>query len=1171
MADGTIKIDTLLDESGIKKGLSSLKSIASKGMKGVSIAVGAASTALTTMGGYALKVGSDFEEGMSKVESISGATADEMERLTEKAKEMGAKTKFSATESAAAMEYMAMAGWKTEDMLNGVEGIMNLAAASGEDLATTSDIVTDALTAFGLKASDAAHFSDVLAKASASSNTNVGMMGNTFKYVAPVAGALGYSIEDMALAIGLMANSGIKGEQAGTQLRAVLSRMTKPTDEVDRAMTDLGLSITRSDGSMKSFNEIMLDMRQGFSGLNEEQKATYAAMLGGQEAMSGLLAIVGASDEDFAALAKEINNADGAAQEMAETMQDNLKGQITILKSSLEGLGIEIYESVQEPLKEAAKEGINYVNQITDAFKSGGLQGAIKEAGKVFAELATSAAEQAPAMVDAAVSMIQAFIQGLSKNKTKIIKAAGQFVKTLASGIASLLPKEIQKPVKKMIDDISKSFSSGGLKKAVNTVVKLFKSLGTAISKIAKTVLPVLTKAVDLLGDKLDILIPMIAGVATGLKAWKIAQTVTKLIKDMQKATAASALTLDTFIAANGAAAVATATSTAGITAKTVATGVLNKQIGLATAAQWLWNNAIKANPIGAAITIVTTLATVIGGLIVTMGEEEDQTDSLNEATGRRTEKMQELHDAYVETKEAADEQARAELAQTDHLKLLADELGNLADENGKVKKADQARAKYILGELNEALGTEYEITGDQIENYKELKDSVYDVIAAKQAETLLATYEETYQKAIENRAEADKQASEDGAKLKKQQDQLNEWVTRRDELRQGREEAIANGTYAAWAEANGYMYDAAELRVTQEEDALERLQEAYDQSSLDAQTYHKQISTYEEASVLFQSGKVDEAIALLRKETDGFIKATDLVGKTSKEKEKILKDQYDSLKAKADWYEEQVLAGTEGFTEEELNLYRQHADDALKEWEKVGGNIGEGAESGIDSSKTDVYLAAKELAEKALEGQEDADPGNGISKQNGADNGQGYVNGIRSKIRAAGNAGWDIAKAALNAQKEAQKSNSPSKEAMKLGGDNAEGYALGIEKNAGLASKAAENMVDSALSTEKSMPEIDLMSRFRNISAQDIHTMFQKAKAAVEREAMKIGSAISATVNYSIAATAPVVNTTVMPAPVNAQIYTTVELDGKKVGEGITPYVDESLGAINKRRERGG
>ena len=234
---------------------------------------------------------------MSKVSAISGATGAELDALSDKAKEMGAKTKFSATEAASAFEYMAMAGWKTEDMLNGIEGVMNLAAASGEDLASTSDIVTDALTAFGLTAQDSTHFADILAQASSNANTNVGMMGETFKYVAPVAGALGYSAEDTATAIGLMANAGIKGSQAGTALRSIMSRLAKPTDEVQSAMDALGISLTDEQGKMKGLNEIMDDLRAGFSGLSEAEAAQTAAVLGGQEAMSGLLAIVNASDE----------------------------------------------------------------------------------------------------------------------------------------------------------------------------------------------------------------------------------------------------------------------------------------------------------------------------------------------------------------------------------------------------------------------------------------------------------------------------------------------------------------------------------------------------------------------------------------------------------------------------------------------------------------------------------------------------------------------------------------------------------------------------------------------------------------------------------------------------------------------------------------------------------
>lgn len=441
MADGKIIVDTALDNSGIMNGLSKLSDITKSGFGLLTKAVGAASSGLAAAATGAIMVGSNFEEGMSKVAAISGATGDDLDALTEKAKEMGASTKFSATESAAAMEYMAMAGWKTEDMLNGIDGIMNLAAASGEDLATTSDIVTDALTAFGLSASDSGHFADVLAAASSNANTNVSMMGDTFKYVAPVAGALGFSAEDCATAIGLMANAGIKSSQAGTSLRSMMSRLTKPTDEVQSAMDALGVSLTDEQGNMLSLNDIMEDLREGFSGLSEAEAAEMASSLAGQEAMSGLLAIVNASDEDFEKLRSSIYNCDGTAQQMAETMQDNLKGSITILKSSLEGLGIEVYDGLAAPLKDAADQAIEYVNQLTDAFKSGGLSGLVEEAGDIFAEISVKAAEQAPKLVQTALNMIQSFVSGLRSNSAALAGAAANIVSTLVSGITSLIPE----------------------------------------------------------------------------------------------------------------------------------------------------------------------------------------------------------------------------------------------------------------------------------------------------------------------------------------------------------------------------------------------------------------------------------------------------------------------------------------------------------------------------------------------------------------------------------------------------------------------------------------------------------------------------------------------------------------------------------------------------------
>lgn len=326
--------------------------------------------AVTGLGTAAVKTAADFDQEMSKVAAISGATGSDFDSLREKAREMGAKTKFSASEAASAMEYMAMAGWKTGDMLDGIEGIMNLAAASGEDLATTSDIVTDALTAFGLSAADSGHFADILAAASSNANTNVSMMGETFKYCAPIAGALGFSAEDTAEAIGLMANSGIKASQAGTSLRSIMNNLAGEVTFAGKNIGEVTIATSNADGSMRSLNDILADCRVAFSGLTESEKAANAESLVGKNAMSGFLALMNAGEGDIDKLRGAIENCDGSAESMAETMQDNLNGQLTILKSQLEELAISFGDLLMPTIRKivsAVQAFVDKLNSMDDS------------------------------------------------------------------------------------------------------------------------------------------------------------------------------------------------------------------------------------------------------------------------------------------------------------------------------------------------------------------------------------------------------------------------------------------------------------------------------------------------------------------------------------------------------------------------------------------------------------------------------------------------------------------------------------------------------------------------------------------------------------------------------------------------------------------------------------
>lgn len=339
----------------------------------------ATATGAVAAGTAAINAGRSFEAGMSEVKAISGASRKDLEALTNKAKEMGATTKFSATQASEGLKYMAMAGWNSQQMIAGLPGVMNLAAASGENLGTVSDIVTDALTAMGLKASDSAHFADVLATAASSSNTNVAMMGETFKYAAPVAGSLGYNIEDLAQAIGLMGNAGIKSSQAGTALRSILTRLASPPKDCAEAMEKYGISIKNSDGKMKSLMEVMENMRDSLQGLPEDEQAAAASALGGQEAMSGLLAIINASESDFNKLSKAIDNASGAAQDQADIMNDNLQGALYELGSAAESAGIELYDNIKNPAKKAVRAAATEIRSLSTTIKHDGIKAIVPE------------------------------------------------------------------------------------------------------------------------------------------------------------------------------------------------------------------------------------------------------------------------------------------------------------------------------------------------------------------------------------------------------------------------------------------------------------------------------------------------------------------------------------------------------------------------------------------------------------------------------------------------------------------------------------------------------------------------------------------------------------------------------------------------------------------------
>ena len=982
-ADGSIIIDTKIDESGFHKGLTSMKNIAINGMAAITAAIGAASTAV-------LKVGSDFEEGMSKVSAISGATGAELEALSEKAKEMGAKTKFSATEASEAMQYMAMAGWKASDMISGIDGIMNLAAASGEELANVSDIVTDALTAFGLQAKDSAHFADVLAKAASNSNTNVAMMGATFKYAAPLAGSLGYSVEDVAVAIGLMANAGIKGEQAGTALRGMLTRMIKPTDEVADVMNKLNIMITNSDGTVKPFSQTIQELRESFVNLTEEEKAQYAASLAGQEAMSGFLAIVNASEADFDKLTDAISHADGASKEMAETMQDNLKGKMTIFKSSLEGLGISAYEKFEKPMKKA-------------------------------------------------------------------MDSAQQSVNTL-----------------------SREMSSGKLGKSVDKIADGFGDLIAITADLASKAIPLIVNGFAFLVDHSEALTVALISAGSAMAALKGYNSISKVITGIAKSFQTAQYSIKLFEMANTGATVSQAALNGTLTLGETAVALLTGKIKLSTAAHAAWNAVKLADPTMMIVAGVTALAAGLTALTVHVLSSSD-------AMRVSTRTIVEAKEAYDELEASKQEMLNTSLKEADDCEYLKQQLDALVDSNGKVREGNEARAKYICGELSEALGYEIKMVDGVIQKYDQVSKELDTYIAKMKASAILEAQAETLKQAEQLYDENADNIAEYNRKITEEQEKLNE---RMKELR-------AKGL----SDTEIYQ-DADVLRM---KTALD-LKEGERQALLDTQKKIEQDqATYYENIGLLQEGSLESLTRINaseiaeydeqgnRIETSLNERISTTVAQLQSLNQNILEEQDEGKRAQLEQLaleKEATLAALQeeldsqidavkGATPEQQQAYMDLAIGRLyalkSQSEKYFGISQEEMDNliaGLNSKDPEVRAKAKEKAQAIYDGLRSKNDKYSVT---GSEIISGIIKGIDNESGVLFNRMAGLANGVLNTFKNRLEIRSPSRKFERVSEFIPDGAAKGVENKKHVFLDSIKEMADEGEKAFKDFANADL------------------------------------------------------------------------------------------------
>lgn len=991
MADGKVVIETDLDSSGIEKGLSKIGGLA---VKGLSVATGAITGTATALGGVsiaAIKAGSDFESQMSRVQAISGATGSEFNKLKEQAIQLGADTAFSSSQAAEGMENLAAAGFTTSEIMDAMPGLLDLAAASGEDLASSSDIAASTLRGFGLEAADAAHVADVLAANANKTNSSVADTGEAMKYVAPLARAAGLSMEETAAAIGIMANAGIQGAQAGTTLRGAISRLSSPTKEMSECMADLEISFYDSEGNMKSLAEQTRMMEEATAGMTDEQRNNVLVTLYGQEALSGMLALMNEGDGALLELTHAYETCDGSAKAAAETMQDNLAGALDQLGGSAETLGIVFYENVSESLKETAKSATDSINNITEAFRNGGLDDAIEAAGDEFANLAVEAASHAPDMVDTAVDFIESFVDGIGKNKKKLVGAAVDMAKTLGGGLADLLPEELGEPVEEAIDSITESLESGGLEDAGETVVKTFDNVIKVVGELADVALPPLTKAVDFAGEHLELIAASATTAFAAFKGYKVVTEANDVLSKGASVWKTASAAVDAYNVVQMACTAQGVISNATLTTGQAVVGLLTGKISLATAAQTAWNAVMNANPIGLLVTAIGALVAGLGVYKLATDESKESQYALTDAQEKAIEKTHEEYEAYKELDNARKEAMDNVEAEYGYLSQLNDELMGLVDSNGQVKAGYEDRANFIVNQLAQAFNLEEDEVWDIIGANSTLANSIDELIEKKKAEAMLNANQEAYEEAIRKQNEALIDYTNSLSEYESAQKKYNEAKEAAKKVEEDYQLILKNSPEAA----NGYLMANQDI-LTAAEDAGEAFQESKSRLE-DAEKayvgYNATIQNYEGLSSAILSGESEKIEDAMLRIKNGFITAETGTKESLENQVKNMQSNYEAM-------QKAVEDGTPGVTQQMVDSAKQMVDSAKVELDKLQPQAeestkkaGEKAKQGLESQKPAIDATSKEIADSSNEKLGSAD-----TKGTGSKKASEYDTGVKSQ-----------------------------------------------------------------------------------------------------------------------------------------------------------------------------
>lgn len=982
MYDDTLKIFAGIDTDGVKSGMKDVKSLVDKGMsavksvtsagasaisgvtKAVTASIAAAGSGVAAFGAYAVTAGKTFEKSMSNVMATMGITKDTIqdgqnsyELLSATAKKMGETTKFSASEAGDALNYLALAGYDAKKACEALPAVLNLAQAGDMDLARTSDLATDAMSALGIEATNEnlTHFGDVLAKTASSSNTSVAQLGEAMLVCGGQARLAKLNLEETATMLGILADNGIKGAEGGTALRNLLKNIYTPTSQATKAIQALGVQTSNADGSLRNIQDILVDTMSAVQNLSDDTARIKAVGdIFDTRTIAAASAALNNSSERYDELYAKIMDCNGAMEQMAETQNDNLEGDIYGLKSAFEAVGISVYEGMTLSLRKAVQLGTTYLRQLNDAFKKNGFDGLAEALGNKLGDAITKISAKIPDFINIGSDIIKSFMKGISNNSKILAKSASEIVTSLATGVLDLFPMFITvggQLVSDFADGISEKLPVLA-EKALNIVEWLYNGLIENLPKAIDTALEFIEKFGDKLSENSDKIVSVGIEImkifADGIKKGipKVIKTAKQVIKDFANALEKEVPVLKPFakvikfVADNfemlASVAIGVWTAFKGYTI----ISKVSKAVSLLGDAVKIAGLAMTAHPLGLALMGIAGIATALVSLDAMAGDYETNLDKAIKKEQEYIEKIDERQKNYQELRETAQNTANKNFAPVDRVSELAKELDNLADASGRVRDEDVERVNTILKTMNDVLGTDYTLVDNQIQKYDELKNSIDDVIAKKHAEILLDANAEPYEEAVKSYKSVDSERSGKAKELSQQKsiiDSLAEDigyslnnVNDIYKIATGDLDEVYNEylslVNSGKVNADVYDFDAwiAQIDYIQKQaDMYNALEEAYKKLDSEADTYYKVIENYESALGAFESGNSEKAVEILEGRANSLKNAGNNIETSSAEyavKMENARKTVEDAQITYDTHAEKLRNNVEGYTNTIVN-----------------------------------------------------------------------------------------------------------------------------------------------------------------------------------------------------------------------------------------------------------